>query len=65
MSEKEKKAHPSYKVTGGYLKILDEYNVAQEWWDNLSNSDRKIIESIPNFDPDIFEECTGIKINKN
>ena len=65
MSEKEKKAHPSYKVAGGYLKILDEYNVAQEWWDNLSNSDRKIIESIPNFDPDIFEECTGIKINKN
>ena len=65
LSDEEKELHPEYKTTGGYLKKLDEYEVAQEWWDKLPDSDRKIIESIPNFDPDIFEECTGIKINKN
>ena len=65
MTDEEKELHPEYKTTGGYLKKLDEYEVAQEWWDKLPDSDRKIIESIPNFDPDIFEECTGIKINKN
>ena len=65
MTDEEKELRPEYKTTGGYLKKLDEHEVAQEWWDKLPDSDRKIIESIPNFDPDIFEECTGIKINKN
>ena len=48
-----------------YKKKLKNLKAAQAWWDKLPDSDRKIIESIPNFDPDIFEECTGIKINKN
>lgn len=35
---------------------------AQSWWDNLSNEDKNIILNIPNFDPDIFKECTGINV---
>lgn len=62
MTEDEKKAHPSYKTTGGYLKILDESECAQIWWDGLSEADRNKIKSIPNFDIEIFEQCTGIKI---
>lgn len=62
MTEDEKKAHPSYKTTGGYLKILDESECAQIWWDGLSEADRNKIKSIPNFDIEIFEQCTSIKI---
>ena len=62
MTDEEKKAHPSYKTTGGYLKILDESECAQIWWDGLSEADRNKIKSIPNFDIEIFEQCTGIKI---
>ena len=62
MTEDEKKAHPSYKTTGGCLKILDESECAQIWWDGLSEADRNKIKSIPNFDIEIFEQCTGIKI---
>ena len=62
MTEDEKKAHPSYKTTGGYLKILDESECAQIWWDGLSEIDRNKIKSIPNFNAEIFEQCTGIKI---
>lgn len=62
MTEEEKKAHPSYKTTGGYLKVLDESECAQIWWNDLSETDRNKIKSIPNFDIEIFEQCTGIKI---
>jgi hypothetical protein len=62
MTEQEKADHLSYKVTGGYLKILDESEEAQKWWNNLSDYNRKIIKAIPNFDPNIFEICTGIKV---
>ena len=61
MTAQEKADHPSYKTTGGYLKILDESEEAQKWWDNLSDYNRNIIKAIPNFDPDIFKECTGIE----
>ncbi len=63
MSDKEKKENPSYIITGGYLKILDELNSRQVWWDNLEPLEKNIIKAIPNFDGDIFEQCTGIKVN--
>ena len=62
MTNEEKVAYPTYKTTGGYLKILDESECAQIWWDGLSEADRNKIKSIPNFDIEIFEQCTGIKI---
>ena len=62
MTDEEKVAHPTYKTTGGYLKILDESECAQIWWDGLSEADRNKIKSIPNFDIEIFEQCTSIKI---
>ena len=62
MTDEEKVAYPSYKTTGGYLKILDESECAQIWWNGLSEADRNKIKSIPNFDIEIFEQCTGIQI---
>ncbi len=64
MTDEEKEEHPEYETTGGYLKILDESECAQIWWDGLNERKRNIIISIPNFDLDIFEKCTGIKISK-
>lgn len=62
MSDEEKAANPSYKTTGGYLKALDNSECAQLWWNRLAADKKEIIESIPNFDADIFEQCTGIKV---
>jgi hypothetical protein len=62
MTDEEKVENPTYKTTGGYLKILDESECAQIWWDGLEDEDKKIIQSIPNFDPDIFRQCTGIEV---
>ena len=61
MTDEEKAAHPTYETTGGYLKVLDESECGQLWWNSLSDEDKTIIKAIPNFDANIFEECTGIK----
>ena len=62
MTEEEKAAHPEHETTGGDLKVLDEPECAQMWWDALSQERRQIIMDLPNFDAEIFLECTGIKI---
>ena len=64
MTNEEKAAHPTYKTTGGYLKVLDKSECGQLWWNELSDCNKQIIKSIPNFDPDIFYECTGIKVTE-
>lgn len=35
----------------------------QVQWDNLSEEDKAIVMSLPNFDAEIFEECTGIRVD--
>lgn len=62
MADEEKSAHLSHETTGGYLKVLDESECGQIWWDGLSEHNRNIIRALPNFDPVIFEQVTGIKI---
>ena len=64
MTDEEKEAYPTYETTGGYLKVLDESECGQLWWSSLSDDKKKIIEEIPNFDVEIFEQCTGIKVVK-
>ena len=64
MTNAEKKQYPEHVTAGGYLKNLDESECAQRWWDSLSEQNREIIYSLPNFDVEIFEEITGIKIKK-
>ena len=64
MTDEEKAEHPTHETTGGYLKVLDESECCQLWWDGLNEQQREVIFSLPNFDSDIFEQCTGIKIEK-
>lgn len=64
MTDEEKAAYPTYETIGGYLKTLDESESGQLWWNELSDCDKQIIKNIPNFDPDVFYECTGIKITE-
>ena len=62
MTDEEKEQHPEYKVVGGCLKITDNSEHAQLWWNSLSERDKNIIKAIPNFDKEIFKEITGIEV---
>ena len=64
MTDEEKEENPTHETTGGYLKVLDESECGQIWWDGLSEQNRDIIRALPNFDAEIFEQCTGINVNK-
>ena len=64
MSEEEKEANPNAKDTNGYLKIMKSHECAQDWWDKLKDTDKKIILGIPNFDREIFKEITGIDVGE-
>ena len=64
MTNEEKVAHPEHETTGGYLKVLDESECGQIWWDGLAERDRDIIRTLPNFDAIIFGEITGIKVDE-
>ena len=61
MTDKEKAENPTHKTTGGYLKVLNESESAQIWWDSLTGNQKDIIRNIPNYNQKIFEQITGIK----
>lgn len=65
MSEEEKLAHPNYSITGGYLKKAPESSrrKRQEWWDAMYWARRQLVYALPNFDPEKFQRCTGIKVS--
>ena len=62
MTEEEIKNHPEAEVTGGYLKQTDRAEEIKEWWSGLSEEEKECIKSLPNFNPDIFKEITGIDV---
>ena len=63
MTDDEKVEYPTHETTGGYLKVLDESECGQLWWGSLSENQKNIIRSLPNFDSEIFEACTGVKVD--
>ena len=64
MTDEEKEQHPEYETTGGYLRKIDNSKCVQAWWDSLSDREKNIIKALPNFDAEIFKDCTGIVVEQ-
>ena len=61
MNEEEKEKNPSYKTTGGFLKVFKATSEDKKtWWDNLAAEDKQEIRNLPNYDENKFFECVGI-----
>ena len=65
MSAEEKAAHPEHETTGGYLKTVDFKTACKMMWDKLSDNEKSAVMQLPNFDADVFEEITGISVERN
>ena len=65
MTDDEKKSWPSHKQTGGFLKTLSYKDAWKEMWSKLPLEDKDFFKGIINFDAEIFEKITGIKIEDN
>lgn len=64
MTTSERHAAPEHEINGGYLSCSSSKVTAQFVWDNLlSHEVQKYIFDLPNFDPVVFKEITGIDVN--
>ena len=63
MTEEEKLDHPEHETVGGYLKEMDLSDNAKIWWRGLTDTEKNVITSMPNFDAQIFKEITGVDVN--
>lgn len=48
---------------GGKLKTLTYKEAWAEYWGRASEEDKKWFQNLPNFDPKIFAEITGIDVS--
>ena len=63
MTEDEKKEHPEHETTGGYLKVVDFKTACAIMWDKLTDDEKEAVKQLPNFDPVVFQEITGIDVS--
>ena len=64
-TDEEKKADQKKELIGGYLKEYTMKEAWANWWGEMSEEDKKIVQDIPNFDVKIFKEITGIEVNND
>ena len=64
MTEKEKQKNPSYKATGGYIKVYDYKEAWRIAFDGASDEEIEQLKALPNFDAKVFEEISGIDITE-
>lgn len=64
-TEEEKKADPEKEMICGYLKEYTMKEAWANWWGEMSEEAKKIVQEIPNFDAKIFKEITGIEVNND
>ena len=66
ITEEEKKNSAYNEATGGFLDVtIGTGKNRQDWWDGLNAWEKREVKSLPNFDPDIFYECTGIRVKED
>jgi hypothetical protein len=63
MTDEERREHPDAATTNGYLKELSYEKAWRQAYDNATKKDIDLLKALPNFDPDVFEEITGIRID--
>ena len=61
-TEEEKKESIIRQCIGGYLKKYSFQEACANWWKRMSKENKSLIQTIPNFDKDIFMEITGIDV---
>lgn len=63
MTDEEKKKYPEFYVTGGQLRTRTYKEAWKEAYKSATEEDIKLLKALPNFDADVFEEITGIRVD--
>jgi len=62
MTDKEKADNPSYKTTGGYLRVNDMKSAWAEAYADTTPEDIELTKALPAFDAGVFLEITGVDL---
>lgn len=62
MTDEEKIDHPEYVTIGGYLKACEYKEPCINMWAKMTEEEKDSVWDIPNFDPEVFFEITGIRV---
>ena len=62
MTDKEKADNPSYKTTGGYLRVIDMKSAWAEAYADATPEDIELTKTLPAFDAGVFLEITGVDL---
>jgi hypothetical protein len=65
MTDEEKKTDPNFFVRGGYLKTYSWEEAWANYWRDSDQEEKDKVLNLPNFDPAIFKEITGIDVGEN
>jgi hypothetical protein len=65
MTEEEKNENKGFEIAGGYLKKLKYKEAWKISWDKANDKDKGLLYALPNFDPVVFKEITGIDVTKD
>jgi hypothetical protein len=63
MTDEEKANNPDWEVREGYLKTLSYKEAWVDAYKKATQKDIKLLKALPNFDADVFEEITGIRVD--
>ena len=50
------------KTEGGYLKQYTYKEACANWWAKMTEKNKEVVKSMPNFNPEIFKDITGIEV---
>ena len=62
MTNEEKIAEPNFYVKQGYLKTFSWQEAWANFWKDTDETNRQKFLNLPNFDPEVFKEITGIDV---
>jgi len=62
MTDEEKKAEPEFHVRRGYLKTFTWEEAWANYWRDCDEEEKQKVLNLPNFDPIVFKEATGIDV---
>ncbi|MBE5035686.1 DUF7666 domain-containing protein [Gallibacter intestinalis] len=63
-TDEEKAEDEDKALIGGYLKTYTMEEAWANWWEEMTQGNKEIIKSIPNFDAEIFKKITGIEVKQ-
>ena len=63
-TNEEMKQDKKKELIGGYLKTYTYEEACANWWNNMSEENKKIIMEFEYFDAEVFKEITGIDVRK-